>query len=141
MKHLIFARRQERGQAVMEFALVGIVFFILVFGMIDVGRAVWNYNTLSEAARAGTRYAIVHGVNATDPSGPGDDADIIAEVEKNAPGLNDAAVNVSVNWLDGGNEPGHRVEVTAQYDYDPIFDFLGVVSFTMTSSSTMEITY
>ena len=54
-------KNAERGQALVEFAMVGLIFFIVVFGTIDVGRAVWNYNTLSQATREGARFAVVHG--------------------------------------------------------------------------------
>ncbi len=37
MKWLRTNREPERGQALVEFALVSIVFFIFVFGMIDGG--------------------------------------------------------------------------------------------------------
>ena len=35
---------------------------------------------------------------------------------------------------------GDPVTVTSQYTYQPIFNFLGILSFTMSSSSTMDIT-
>lgn len=132
-----------------EFSVVGIVFFIVVFGLIDVGRAVWNYNTLAQATREGARYAIVHGAYSGDPSGPGSphftepniDAMITAEVEKYAGGLDESDLTVEAEWIDGGNNVGYRVEVTSRYDYQPLFGFLAPVSFTMTSSSTMRITY
>ncbi len=140
MRLLRVFRRREHGQALVEFSLVAIVFFILVFGMIDVGRAVWNYNALAQATREGTRYAIVHGADSTNPSGPGDDADVETEVEKFAGGLNLSQLTVQTTWLNGSNTSGSSVTVTSQYTYEPIFNFLGVVSFNMTSSSTMEIT-
>ena len=40
---------------------------LLVFGIIDLGRAVWEENTLAYAAREGTRYAIVHGSGCESP--------------------------------------------------------------------------
>jgi len=141
--------RRERGQALVEFAVVGIVFLIVVFGVIDVGRAVWNYNTLAQATREGTRYAIVHGARSSDPSGPGSphfsapgtDAMVTAEVEKYTAGLDTSALTVEAEWLDGSNLVGGRIQVTSHYVYEPIFDFLGLISFSMTSSSTMRITY
>ena len=36
---------------------------------------------------------------------------------------------------------GDPVTVTSQYTYQPMFNFLGLLSFTMSSSSTMDITY
>ena len=35
---------------------------------------------------------------------------------------------------------GDPVTVTSQYTYQPMFNFLGLLSFTMSSSSTMDIT-
>ena len=145
---LRFLRRRERGQALAEFALVGLTFFVLVFGMLDVGRAVWNYNTLAEATREGVRYAIVHGADSSDPSGPGSayytapdsDTKVTDNVEAFAGGINTSQLTVQAEWIDGTNQPGERVRVTSQFTFDPIFNFLGILSFTMTSSSTMEIT-
>ena len=140
MRLLRVFRRREHGQALVEFSMVAIVFFILVFGMIDVGRAVWNYNTLALATREGTRYAIVHGADSTTPTGPVDDSAVVTEVQKFTAGLNLSQLTVQATWPDGSNVSGDSVTVTSQYAYEPIFNFLGVISFNMTSSSTMEIT-
>lgn len=142
------SKRNERGQALVEFSLVSIVFFLLVFGMVDVGRAVWNYNTLAHATREGARYAIVHGSASADPSGPGGDyyiapntdTRVTQQVETFGGGLNPSQLTVETEWPDGSNFSGNRVVVTSQYEFEPIFDFLGLASFTMTSSSTMQIT-
>jgi len=53
-------RQESRGQALVEFALVLPVVVLLIFGIVDVGRAVFTYNTLSEAARQASRTAIVN---------------------------------------------------------------------------------
>lgn len=142
-------RLRERGQALVEFSVVGVIFFIVVFGLIDVGRAVWNHNTLAQATREGARYAIVHGAHSSDPSGPGtthftapnSDAMVTAEVQQHAGGLDGSDLTVDADWIDGSNLTGSRVKVTSRYVYEPLFDFLGLVSFTMTSSSTMRISY
>ena len=131
----------ERGQAIVETSLALIVFFIMIFGAIDLGRAVWNYNTLAQATREGTRYAIVHGADSSDPSGPGDDQDIKDVVQKNGSGLAGEELTVTTEWLDGGNEPGDRVTVSSQYTFTPMFNFLGSVSINLSSSSTMEVTH
>lgn len=148
-RFFIGRRRRERGQALTEFAVVGLVFFLLVFGMIDVGRAVWNYNTLSQATREGGRYAIVHGEFSDDPSGPGSpyftapdsDSKVTETVERFASGLDPARLAVSAEWLDGDNSFDNRVKVKSEYTYQPIFSFWGGLSFTMSSSTTMKITY
>ncbi len=51
--------RSRRGQALAEFALVLPVILLLIFGAVDFGRAIFAYNTLSEAARQANRLAIV----------------------------------------------------------------------------------
>ena len=50
---------RNRGQALAEFALVFPVFFLLLMGILDFGRAIYAYNTLSNASRAAVRVAIV----------------------------------------------------------------------------------
>jgi Flp pilus assembly protein TadG len=54
------SRRRGRGQALTEFALLVPVMVFLIIGAIDTGRAVVAYNTLSNAARHGSRVASVN---------------------------------------------------------------------------------
>ena len=42
-----------------EFALVIPIFLLVVFGILDLGRAVYAYSTLNNAAREGARVALV----------------------------------------------------------------------------------
>ncbi len=51
--------RRSLGQATVELGLVAFVFFLLMCGVVDFGRAIWQYNTLSNATREGARYASV----------------------------------------------------------------------------------
>jgi TadE-like protein len=53
------ARRSgQRSQALIEFALVSPVLLLLLFGVIDLGRAIFYYDTLKHAATEGARTAI-----------------------------------------------------------------------------------
>jgi hypothetical protein len=45
----------DGGQALVEFALVLPVFFLAIFGLLDVGRLVYTNSALSQAAREGAR--------------------------------------------------------------------------------------
>jgi Flp pilus assembly protein TadG len=54
-------RDDDRGQSLVEFALLLPLMILIITGLFDVARAVWEENTLAYAAREGTRYAIVHG--------------------------------------------------------------------------------
>ena len=49
----------QRSQALIEFALISPVLLLLLFGIIDIGRAVFYYDTLSHAAREGARTAVL----------------------------------------------------------------------------------
>ena len=53
-------RRQDgqRSQALIEFALVSPVLLLLLFGVIDIGRAIFYYDTVNHAAREGARIAV-----------------------------------------------------------------------------------
>jgi len=50
-------RDGQRSQALIEFALVSPVLLLLLFGVIDIGRAIFYYDTLNHAAREGARVA------------------------------------------------------------------------------------
>jgi len=67
-------RRGQRSQALIEFALVSPVLLLLLFGIVDIGRAVFYYDTVSHAAREGARVA----VRASNPLPT--DADVLAAV-------------------------------------------------------------
>ncbi len=49
----------EGGAALLEFALIAAMLLILVFGMVDFGRAIYSKNSITHAAREGGRYAAV----------------------------------------------------------------------------------
>jgi Flp pilus assembly protein TadG len=53
-------RRRSRGQGLVEFALVVPLLLLLIFAVIDVGRAVFTFNTLSQSARSASRTALVN---------------------------------------------------------------------------------
>lgn len=47
----------QRGQSLVEFALVLPIFVLLLFGVVDAGRLVYTNAALSQAAREGARLA------------------------------------------------------------------------------------
>jgi Flp pilus assembly protein TadG len=51
--------RRSLGQTLVEFALVLPIFFLLLFGLIDVGRLVYMNSTLSQATREAARLGAV----------------------------------------------------------------------------------
>src|SRR5437899_12307070 len=74
---------RARGQALVEFAFVAPIFFLILFGIIDFGRYVYCVQILDNAAREGARYAIVHGSNSFQPTGPAEDDPTIEPAVRN----------------------------------------------------------
>ena len=100
--------RPMSGQALVEFALVAPIFFVLMFAVIEGGRFIFYYEMLNNATREGARYAIVHGGNSQigPRSGPGPGADPCASsVTDDCTGANviDAAKNAAIGLVSSGS--------------------------------------
>lgn len=119
------AGHRSRGQAMVEFALVAPMFFLLLFGIIEAGRFIFYYETLNHATREGARYAIVNGANTigcpTGPPAPGStpcDAagdDVRARVRAAAFGV-PGTITVTPSWApDNGRGSTVTVEATSTY--------------------------
>jgi Flp pilus assembly protein TadG len=61
-------RRRERGQGLVEFSLVLIPFLLILMGIIDLGRGIYTYNGVAQAARELARATSVHTCDTTKPS-------------------------------------------------------------------------
>ncbi len=112
--------RGDRGQSLVEFAITLPVVLLLITGVFDLARAVWQENTLAFAAREGSRYAIVHGSASTAPTGPAplSDQPIRDTIAKYTIGLTN--VTVTVNWPDGNNDRNSLVSVDATAPFVPL---------------------
>ena len=53
-------RKREEGASLLEFAIAATVFLTVMFAVVEFGRALWVHNALSDAARRGARYAVLH---------------------------------------------------------------------------------
>ena len=126
-------RKRTFGQALVEFALVAPVFFLLLLGIIEAGRFIFQYELLNSATRDGARYAIVHGSASANPAS---DADIEQVVLDSAVAIaDDGNLTTTVTWpLKNRGEP---VTVAVEYSYDPIMPILPAI--TITAESTLVI--
>ena len=100
--------RSQRGQTMVEFAMVLPILALLLFGVIQFGITFNNYVTLTDATRAGARKAAV----SREQSNPS--SLTATAVRSSAANLTQTNLNVSVNstW-----QPGADVTVTATYPY------------------------
>ena len=85
--------REEGGTSAVEFALIAPVLFLIIIGILDLGRAVNAYVTVSNAAREGTHYAALHPTAA--PSA------IASAVRQRVAPLDPSAVTVTSSYYDG----------------------------------------
>jgi Flp pilus assembly protein TadG len=106
-------RKNRRGAAVVEFAIVAPVFFILVFGMIEYGRMVMVQQILTNASREGARYAVILDSN-----------DTTAVQEKVTDYLVSASINgspnVTVDWPAGGSGSNQPVTVSVSIPFGQV---------------------
>src|SRR5688572_16558794 len=58
-------RKNRRGAAVVEFAIVAPIFFLLIFGMIEFGRVVMVQQLLTNASREGARLGVLNDSTST----------------------------------------------------------------------------
>jgi Flp pilus assembly protein TadG len=132
----------RRGSTMVEFALFFILFMMLSLGLMEFGLAVWTYSTMSHAARAGARYALVHG--ASNPITDGDPT-VAQIVTRNAIGLDPATIIISTTYDTGDplvpatNEKGHVVQVRVQYPFQLLTGALVLPNRTLTMQSTARM--
>jgi hypothetical protein len=141
--------RRPRGQALVEFAFVAPIFFLMLFAIIDFGRYVYYVQILNNAAREGARYAIVHGANSFQPSGPtANDPKVAAVVQNYAIGVIGAggAFTIHSDWLDPtrpldppSNARGHVVNVTISYAFHSLIPVVPIPAITITGDSSLVI--
>ncbi len=92
----------EKGQALVEFALTVPILLMFVFGIIDVARVLFGLSQVVDASRQAVRFGLVEGLNASDKQYL--DCQGIQDAALNLPGivnLTDATVSVYYEDVDG----------------------------------------
>ena len=154
-------RSRKRGSSVIEFALASMVFLAFLFGIMDFARAVYTYEFVTYAARAGARWASVRGSAcgatngntwcepASGTAGGATAADIQTYVQGlHLFGITSTQIAATVTWPQTGsacntsnasNSPGCPVKVVVQYPYSSSIPFLRVTTIRLTADSEMVI--
>ena len=142
----------EKGSSLIEFGLVSILLVLIILGVVEMSRMVLVYTTIANAARAGARYAIVHGSDRTGsgvdgPSSSGDYSQVCTVVTNFASGgaLDKSKLTctgrITVTYTPS-NASGSNVKVKVTYPYDPwITYFVPLGSVTLSSISQGVITF
>lgn len=96
------SKKQQSGVYSIEFAIVGAVFFLLLFAVLEVGRLFFVWNVLTEASRRGARLATVCHFDRVEISAFADmrEAALFNNLPM-APGLTITNLKISYLQLDG----------------------------------------
>jgi len=141
-------RDARRGATQVEMTICTFLLVMLLIGVVDISRMVLVYTAMSNAARAGTRYAIVHGSDRSTGSGvdgvsgPSSYSQITTVV-KNFAGtspLDTSKVTVTVDYPDSSNTAGSHVTVTVGYPFTPLVSYFPL-SVNLASVSQGVITF
>jgi Flp pilus assembly protein TadG len=132
----------ESGAMLLEFSLSIWMLFLVTFLIFEFCMMVYTYSVLSNAAREGVRYAIVHGADSTSCSGPSSGCsdpsgtNVAAQVKSyGSVSFHDlSGMTVTPSWPDGTATPSSRVVVTISYPY---IAYLTLPGF---NPSTMQVT-
>lgn len=128
--------RDERGQAVVEMALVMLVLMTLVFGALEIGRMVNAWAIVTQASREGAR---VGAARCTLDAGC--DAAVVTSVQDSLAGINAA----EARWvIDGGPyRAGEPFTVRVEFDVVPVTPLIATFipggAMTVVGETTMRL--
>ena len=152
-----FNRKRFNGQAMAEFALVLPLLLVVVFGLLEVGRLLFTYASVTNASREAARYGSAYGLNTSNVPRY-QDCDGIREAAKRTGfllGLQDEDILIYHDTGPGDTSPtlycdgiasdtsivfscGDRIIVTVEEDFAPVASLvpLDPMSFDSTSKRT-----
>jgi Flp pilus assembly protein TadG len=122
----------EEGQATLEMVVTCTVAFSLVFGLFELCMFTYTCSVLNDAAQQGVRYAIMHGTDSSNCSGPDTgcadpspyaNVQAVVTSEASASLHNLAAMTVTVSYPNSTASLGNPVSVAIAYTYVPILNF------------------
>jgi len=151
-------RNRQKGSALIELAVSLLLILSVLFGIIDAGRALYAYDWVGNAARKGTRFMMVRGVNCLHnpqllpggcPANSTDSTNYIKNAYGNGvdtTGIDTSQVTVTTTCQVAGTSftlppcaATVWVQVTVQYQFNFITPFLSHLPWTMRSTSRMIV--
>lgn len=113
-------RRKDAGAATVEFAIVSILLFSLLLGILEIGRVLFMWNSAAEATRRGARVAVVCDVGA-----PG----VIAEMRRILPALDGG--NIVIAYRPAGCDSSNCEAVEVSVTGVTVTPFIPIASMTL----------
>ncbi|MES1256313.1 MAG: TadE family protein [Acidobacteriota bacterium] len=124
----------QRGETLVEFAVAAVLFLMCLFGTIEFGLGVWQYNMVSNLAQEGARLAAVCGPTKTLTNAA---CDVSSYVQGRALGM-----DVTVTFPLGNPSaiaPGSLVAVKVTHDFGPHLALLPTGTIRLQSTSHMVV--
>ena len=133
----------ESGQSMLELAVTLPALLALIFCFIELCMMFYSYNMISESAREGTRYAMVHGATCPTSANP---TCMVTATQVNTyvsglgwPNLGGGTVAVATSYPDGNEAIGSRVRVQVTYVFPITMPYVPTNSISMSTTSQMNI--
>lgn len=119
--------KSQKGQSLVEFALILPLFIVVLFGIMEFGRLWEMTNLITSASREGARVAAIAGTSQSQ-------AINAAQNVLSAANINDATISIS------GPNSSNEVSVTVSINYEPITGSIipGLNDFSLTRSTIMR---
>lgn len=133
-------RRRSNGQGLVEFALGITIFLTILIGLIDLARAAWLFNGVSDAAREIARVTSVH-PGTTTLGGSSETATAVSGERALVPGLSVTSytcIDISGATVTGTCQPGDWVRVQVKTTFraaSPLLIPLGAITLSTASSA------
>lgn len=137
-------KSKPQGQSLVEFSLLLIVLVIIFMLVMDLGRAMYIYSAITNAAREGARYAIANQPSSSYPLGSilSDSEDV---AEEYAIGVDGVSATATALEYDALSEYYLYTSVMVTANYVPVTpligDLLGSGSISLSSESKMKNEY
>lgn len=110
------AHGNERGQTLVEFALILPLMLVLIFALVDFGRAFHTWLVVTNSAREGARVGAVQG----------DTNAIQARINDSMASLDTSQLAITLTNVEG--DRGETIEVDLVYDFEFVTPIGGLVN-------------
>jgi hypothetical protein len=143
--------KRNRGQSLVEFALILPAFLMLIMGIVEFGRLMITYAGVASASREAARYGATVGVNASGIEHYMDCAGIRAEAKRVAviAPITDADIaiqydNPSTGFFEASCPPSHfelgdRIIVSVSINFDPIVPLIDLGTIPLSSETRRTV--
>lgn len=134
---------RQRGQSLVEFSLILLPFLVLLLGLVDLGRGIYAYNSVSQAAREIARASSFCngpcdvGTSSKAQAAKNEQMDLVPGLT--AAGISVACVDINDEAPEYACQPGDFVRVTVTVSFSPITPIIGQLGpFTLQSVARLQ---